>query len=249
MSENLSNTYILNCLLNEKTKVLCIDGDVILDQEIPEKSSYTEFLKFTNRFEVARERGDIIRFIEKAYDFYLESKKSMQNEQIMILIRNFQFLDILKKMLKGEKVDESEYIEKEEEEEVDKEEDLMSSTSFFGFGGSSSSDDGISDKLLKLIDDGSTYGINFIVTSLEFQSVKECMQYGQNILSKFPERYVFSLNDNEANYLIDDVSLKSLKDNTVYYTDSLKSKFQVKPYIFPKKAELIELIDEIKRSE
>ena len=71
------------------------------------------------------------------------------------------------------------------------------------------------------------------------------MYYGQNLLPKFPDRYVFSLNDNEANNLIDDVSLKSLKDNTVYYTDSLKSTFQVKPYVFPKKAELKGFLDKL----
>ena len=66
------------------------------------------------------------------------------------------------------------------------------------------------------------------------------MQYGENALSKFPERYVFSLSDADGDYLIDGVSLKSLKDNTVYYTDSFKSTFQLKPYIFPKKKELEE---------
>ena len=98
---------------------------------------------------------------------------------------------------------------------------------------------------MKLIDDGSAYGINFIITSLEFPSVKECMHYGENILPKFPERYVFALNETDADFLVDNVSLKSLKDNTVYYTDSLKNTFQLKPYIFPKKKELEEFLNQI----
>ena len=244
MYENLVNLYTLGILLNKNTKVLCMDGDVILEGEIPEKSYYNEFLKFGNRFEVARDRGDIIKFIRRAYDFYLDAKKNIKNEQLIIIIRNFQYIDLLKNILKGDKIKESDYIEGEKESEEEK---TMTPTSFFDFGSSSSSssEESVSGKLVKLIDDGSSYGINFIITSLEFQSVKECMYYGQNLLPKFPDRYVFSLNDNEANNLIDDVSLKSLKDNTVYYTDSLKSTFQVKPYIFPKKAELKEFLDKL----
>ncbi len=247
MYENLTNLYTLGLLLNENVKILCIDGDVILDSEIPEKSYYTEFLKFGNRFEIAMNRGDIIRFIRKAYDFYLDSKKNMTNEQLVVFIKNFQYVDLIKNMLKGDKINESDYLEEETNHE-DKEEKPMDAASFFGFGSSSSSsEENVSGKLMKLIDDGSSYGINFIITSLEFQSVKECMYYGQNTLPKFPERYVFSLNDTEANNLIDEVSLKSLKDNTVYYTDSLKNTFQVKPYIFPKKTELTEFLDKLKK--
>ena len=91
----------------------------------------------------------------------------------------------------------------------------------------------VSEKLLKLIDDGSAYGIHFIVSSIEYQTVKECMYFGEGTLNKFPERYVFALSDNDADSLIDGVSVQSLRDNIVYYTDSIKNTFQMKPYVFP----------------
>ena len=87
--------------------------------------------------------------------------------------------------------------------------------------------------MLKIIDDGTAYGIHIVVSSLEYQSVKESMYFGENILAKFPERFVFSLNDSDAESLIEGVSVTSLRDNTVYYTDSVKNTFQLKPYVFP----------------
>lgn len=59
------------------------------------------------------------------------------------------------------------------------------------------------------------------------------MYYGKNVLSKFPEKFVFSLNDADADALIPGVSVAALTGNTVYYTDSVKDTCQVKPYVFP----------------
>ena len=238
MAENIVNLYTLLPLLNRKVNVIYIDGDIILDGgNVPENSIYNEFEKFGNQFKLAKTRGDIINLIKETYDFYLDCK-------------NFQYLDILKNMIKGEKIKEEDYLEPEpvDTDENSNTDEVASVNPFdFGFGdlSSSSKDENVSDKLIKLFDDGSSYGINFVITSLEFQSVKECMQYGENALSKFPERYVFSLSDADGDYLIDGVSLKSLKDNTVYYTDSFKSTFQLKPYIFPKKKELEEFLAKV----
>ena len=59
------------------------------------------------------------------------------------------------------------------------------------------------------------------------------MFYGENIISKFPERLIFSLNDMDADSLIENVSVTSLQDNIIVYSDSVKNTFQVKPYVFP----------------
>ena len=153
------------------------------------------------------------------------------------MIKNLQFLDIIKSMMKGDQVDESDYLDVTPEQSNDGDE--------FDFGIDDSDTMGITEKLLKLIDDGTAYGIHFIVTCLEFQSVKECMYYGENILAKFPERFVFSLNDNDSDSLIENVSVASLRDNTVYYSDSVKQTFQMKPYVFPKTDELAAYIDRL----
>ena len=64
------------------------------------------------------------------------------------------------------------------------------------------------------------------------------MHYGENILSRFPERIIFSLGDNDADSLIENVTVTGLRENTVYFTDSVKNTFQLKPYTTPSPAEL-----------
>jgi hypothetical protein len=140
-------------------------------------------------------------------------------------------LDVIKKMFKGESIDESEFTDSSTSE--------PSSDFDFGVSGDySTSSLSVSEKMLRLIDDGANYGMFFIVSSLEYQSVKENMYYGENVLSKFPERIIFALSNNDSDNLIDGVSVSNLRDNTVYYSDGVKSAFQFKPYIMPDVTEL-----------
>ena len=69
------------------------------------------------------------------------------------------------------------------------------------------------------------------------------MYYGENLLTKFSERIIFSLNANDADSLIENVSVAGLRDNTVYFTDGVKNTFQLKPYITPAASELRTLFD------
>ena len=64
------------------------------------------------------------------------------------------------------------------------------------------------------------------------------MHYGENALSKFPERIIFSLSDTDADNLVENVSVARLRDNTVYFTDGVKDSFQLKPYVVPTVEEL-----------
>jgi len=151
-------------------------------------------------------------------------------KQTLIVIKNMQFLDVIKKMFKGETVNESEFLDSQASE--------SSAFDFGDAGAYSGSSLSVTEKLLQVIEDGSNYGMFFIVSSLEFQSVRECMYYGENILAKFPERIVFALGNNDADSLIDGVSVSNLRDNTVYYTDGVKNTFQFKPHVMPTVAEM-----------
>ncbi len=64
------------------------------------------------------------------------------------------------------------------------------------------------------------------------------MYYGENVLTKFPERVIFSLGSNDADNLIENVSVSGLRDNTVYFTDGVKNTFQMKPYVLPDNEQL-----------
>ena len=189
-----------------------------------------------------------MQFIHDIYEIYTARKRNNESGIIFIIIKNLQFLDIIKSMLKGETVDESEYIEVEGDiaPAVDNSDPFASLNSFISSRSSSSSDlSNSNEKLLKLIEDGSGFGIHFVISSLEYQTVKDCMHYGENALAKFPERIIFSLNDNDADNLVENVSVTGLRDNTVYFTDGVKDTYQMKPYIAPTAAELEQFLSSL----
>ena len=245
MANTVSNDYIISALLNTNSTVYCIDGDKLVGDDYSAEF-YRTVSSVTSRFKVAEDRSDIITFINEVYKNYQAWKKHNSDEVIFVVIKNLQFLDIVKSMFKGEMIDESEFLDEDVVEETieDTSNPFASVTSFFENRDSSGNDNtNVGEKLLKLIADGSGFGIHFVVSSLEYQTVRECMYYGENILTKFPERIIFSLGANDADNLIENVNVSGLRDNTVYFTDGVKNTFQMKPYINPPESELTDLFE------
>lgn len=240
MANTVSNNYIISALLNKNATVYCIDGDVLVGEEVS-KDIYMVLAERTNRFHYAQNRPDILRFIRDAFKKYQEWKKQNSNKVIFIVIKNLQFLDIIKAMLKGESFDETEYIDDEPVETVENSTDPFAAINNMFSDRSNGDNLSTGEKLIKMIEDGSGFGIHFVITSLEYQAVRETMYYGENVLTKFPERIIFSLGGNDADNLIENVSVAGLRDNTVYYTDGVKNTFQMKPYITPAASEIEEL--------
>ena len=245
MAGMLAENYIVSALLNRNTTVYCIDGDYLVGDE-SSRPFYKALEGFGDRFHVAKNRADIIRFINEVYGKYLVQKKQSSGEAVFMVIKNLQFLDIIKSMFKGEAIDESEYMDDEPAQEVQ-----LDPTDPFAavnamFAGRKSDDNlGVGEKLVKMVGDGSGLGIYFMVTSLEYQTVREAMYYGENVLSRFPERIIFSLGANDADNLIENVSVSGLRDNTVYFTDGVKNTFQMKPYVAPDPDELKKFVDAV----
>lgn len=242
MANNVANAYMVSAAINQNTTIYCIDGDSLVGDDVS-GDFYRVLQNHNERFYLAASRADIVQFIHDIYEIYSARKKKNESGIIFVVIKNLQFLDIVKSMLKGETVDESEYIETESEAEavdpIDDANPFASLNNFMSSRSSSSSDITTSnEKLLRLIEDGSGFGIHFIVSSLEYQTVKDAMHYGENTLAKFPERIIFSLNDNDADNLVENVSVARLRDNIVYFTDGVKDTYQLKPYIAPTANEL-----------
>lgn len=242
MATTISSNYMISALLNLNTKVYCIDGDKLVGDD-SSASFYDTLSECSSRFKVAQDRADIIKFINEIYQCYQFWKKQNGDEVIFVVIKNLQFLDIVKSMFKGDVVDESEFIDETPTvPDFNPADPFAAVNNMFANRGT---DDAMSvgEKLIKMIEDGSGFGIHFVVTSLEYQSVRECMYYGENILTKFPERIIFSLGSNDADNLIENVSVAGLRDNTVYFTDGVKNTFQMKPYITPVTGELKRLFN------
>lgn len=240
MANNIVNEYMVSAAINTSTSIYCIDGDSLVGDDVS-GDFYNVLQSHCSNFYLATSRTDIVQFIHDIYEIYSARKKSNESGIIFIIIKNLQFLDIIKSMLKGETVEESEYIETEDDStpEVDNNDPFASLNNFISSRSNSSNNlSNSNEKLLKLIEDGSGFGIHFVISSLEYQTVKDCMHYGENSLAKFPERIIFSLNDNDADNLVENVSVTGLRDNTVYFTDGVKDTYQMKPYIAPTAMEL-----------
>ena len=242
MANTISNNYMISALLNRNATVYCIDGDKLVGDD-DSADFYDTLGECSIRFKVAQDRADIIKFINEVYQSYQSWKKQNSDDVIFMVIKNLQFLDIVKSMFKGDVIDESEFIDEvSAESEFNPADPFAAVNNMFANRGN---DDNMSvgEKLIKMVEDGSGFGIHFVVTSLEYQSVRECMYYGENILTKFPERIIFSLGSNDADNLIENVSVAGLRDNTVYFTDGVKNTFQMKPYITPSASELKKLFN------
>ena len=70
----------------------------------------------TGRLKIANDRADIIQFIKEIYSNYQSWKRQNSDEVIFVVIKNFQFLDIVKSMFKGDMIDESEFLDQTPEE-------------------------------------------------------------------------------------------------------------------------------------
>lgn len=96
--------------------------------------------------------------------------------------------------------------------------------------------------LYKLLRDGGSYGIYFIVTAGDYSTLKDCGTYSDNILKHFKRRILFAISDDDALNLIEGVKISGLMQDTVYYTDGYLDKLQCKPFKEPEKDELLNFL-------
>ena len=263
MTNNVLHNYLISVLLNQNTSVYFIDGDILVGDD--QSDEFYQVLKdCTERLHIAESRADIVRFIHDIYEIYQDRKKHNDKGVICVVIKNLQYVDIIKSMFKGERVEEKEYLDTEEiveevqpvVEEVPDPMDIFAAFNSVvatrnakkntsGTTQKRSADGYSNEKILKIIEDGSGFGIHFVVTSTDYQTVKETMRFGENVLAKFPERVVFSLSNNDADNLVEGVSVASLNNNLVYNTDGVRDTFQLKPYISPKAEELLQFFNSL----
>ena len=73
------------------------------------------------------------------------------------------------------------------------------------------------------------YGIHFVMTANDYTSVKD---YMYDVISKFNERVIFDLNDNDADRFIPEMKVQTLPDNIAVYTNGINKTYQFKPFTY-----------------
>lgn len=247
IAARVADNYMISALMNQNATVYCADGDLLVDDDSA-KPFYDLLAGWSGRFTLAQDRGDIIRMIGDVYSQYQERKKKNKKDAIFVVFKNLQFLDIVGMMLRGETIEEGDYLEEEPEGGQPEISDPIATFDFDSILTQPRNEDSMSagEKLIRLIESGSMYGISFVISSLEYQTVKDTMgSYGENTLKHFPERVVFSLSQGDAEFLLDDISISGLQNQTVYFTDGIREKLTIKPYITPEVYELKEYLEKI----
>lgn len=196
---------------------------------------------------VADTNEEIIKGLDEVYSIYEErradrlSGKKADFHTVHIVINNIQWIESINMILQNKSVNEFVVTQ---EEKVDKNDP-------FGFLNDSTSatlslmDSFLSDmnedkkqrksnknvsysaKLMTLIESGYTYGINVVMTSPDFISIKEYM-YG--VIPKFGNRIVFGLSNSDADRIIPEAKTENIRNNIVIYYDGINPAYQFKPF-------------------
>lgn len=82
-------------------------------------------------------------------------------------------------------------------------------------------------KLLTLLDTGYTCGINVVMSCPDFLSIKEIIY---ECIPKFQNKILFALSDKDADRIVSEAKVESLKPNIALFYDGVNPAFQFKPY-------------------
>ena len=250
MVEMLANLYVLQSTLHPTTEVWCVDGEHLQGEGYSE--ALYEYME--DRFEnlhVPDTVGEIIQMVHSLGDSLTERRRGSDPTNVVVVIKSLQYLDIVRSMMRGEHVDESLYVEPEPEpqsrdNEDDGKIDFLGSFMEKATTTQTTASQNVSAQLKQLMSEGGSYGIHFVVTATDYQTIKESMYSMGDLLGKFPERLVFSLKDAECDRLVEGVSVEGLPENIVVYTDSTKNTYQVKPFAFPEVDEMDDCLNGMK---
>lgn len=240
--------YIVSLMNNSDVTIYCIDGDMIRGFSDRDMNDFYGVISSLNsKFKMARNQGDCITFIKELFNHYINCKKGEdKNDLCVVLIRNLQLCEVIRSILSGENIDESDYIDNILDDYIDSNTVDLVASMMLGENVETNITEtrpedttSLTDKIYRLMNFGYGCGIHFLVTSKDYGAIKDASaSFNASILKYFHHRIIFSLSDDNASTLIEGVKVSSLLDDTVYYSDGIMSNFQVKPYKEPEIEEI-----------
>lgn len=224
----ITDNILLQLSLSAEADITYILGQALFEE--PLRSYTDQVIQSDSKIAFIKTRSEILLTIERLYDEFKKRRKGLSTDRSfqIVIIDGLQYIDILISILKGDKINRDDYIEPEKKEDKAAKDD-------FDFDFLTKRDEyDYSEMLSSLIENGYSYGFNFIIYSNDYQTVKDALRYGSNLLSKISHRIIFALSDKDADELIDGISLSNLNSITAVYTDGIRKTLQFKPYALPK---------------
>lgn len=241
---------------NENCKLLYMDGDSFVDEPI---KTYFERICNVGKgiTEIIDDRIALVDCVDRLYTEMRARKrgKNTDNNNYVVFINHAQNIDLIRLMLKGERIRREKYKPDEEENltqlEPTNEDETLSAVDykkmFAGFMSCSrdyesrraSIDDELpplSECFRELVESGFGVGIYFIVVFDDATSALDAMGHcsiTSSMSSKFPNKIVFSLSDDQCAKIISDLNETPKNEVVAVYTNSVAAYSQFKPYKTP----------------
>lgn len=249
LSSQIVELYLISIkkFFNERTKLYYFDGELIVGDEI--SKSTKKMLDNITDCTVVDNEDQIIPLFENIYNIYADRKnkgKGNVQSNVFIIIKHIQWIDVLNRIFLGQQVEVNNvniinefsndelfsFVPFEEEVHENDLTDLFDSfeqeisNQYINETGTGAN---IRAKILELISYGYMYGIHFVLTANDYTSVKD---YMYDVISKFNERVIFDLNDNDADRFIPEMKVQTLPDNIAVYTNGINKTYQFKPFTY-----------------
>lgn len=209
--------------IHNNTKVYLMDGGAMVGEPplVDEESGTLEIVD--NIFRV-------LPAIKEIYEIYETRKRNMiqgiknpeDDKQIHIIVRNYQWIEPMMKLMEKRSVSE---FEMEEENEGNALDGLMS---ILKENENSKRSMNPSQKLYTLLESGYLCKIQFVFTCTELTLLKKLTS---SELSSFTNRIVLKTASSSVYTLVDsDINMKRMRENTVLYSDGINAPYLFKPY-------------------
>ena len=172
----------------------------------------------------------VIPAVNEIYDIYNRRKKNMikgikdpnDKKKIHVIISNYQWIEPVMRLMERKSVSEFEFEEEKPEESA-----LGGLMSMLQENSESKSNMNPSQKFYTLLESGYLCGIQIVMTCSDFGLLKKLTS---TELLPFTNRIILKTASAVYNLVDTDINMKSMKENTVIYSDGVHAPYLFKPY-------------------
>ena len=247
MSNALKYVSASRDILNP-TSIYLFDGLTIMGEPFSAKIGNV-IENYPGRIKWAKDVFDVLPLIDELYSLFLDRKKSRMSGKgdfpfVHVVINDFQWIEPIGLVLNNKPVDDFVaaktttgpgpadtgalfgYLNDKKQSELDSSMDSL--LAGFATGGEGeASKVSYNKKLMTLIESGYTCGINVIMSTQDFISIKELIY---ECVPKFQNKILFALSDKDADRIITDAQVEKLKKNIALFYDGVNPAYQFKPF-------------------
>lgn len=232
MIDNIVGSYLTSaCRSSSSAMVSLVDGSVLVGERQGEATARA-CTKNSGSIWVATTDFDVLDTIDKAYEELqgrISARRNLRGVQagvMHIIFNEMQWIDPLIAVLDNRDKDLEGY---SDFDVADDDCGAFLDSIIDDVSGLAGAEVSRLVKLERLLDSGYSYGINVVVTSSDFMSVKERLY---DFFSKFQNRIVFGLDGEDADRLIHGTQgqIENIRDNMAIFADGIHRPVVFKPF-------------------